>query len=238
MIYLIYGNKGDAVRKKGRSIVDAQIKNKPDALHFSVNEENWKDASLDELLGGQGLFVQKYIVIFDHLVRANGIGEILLPRLKEFQESEHIFIFTEGEMTKELIKKFEKKADKIQEISEAKEVKEQKFNVFSLTDALGRKNKKELWTLYQKALLAGVSPEEIHPILFWQTKAMLGAVVSGSPAEAGLSPYVYTKSQTFSKNFSILELQKISLQLVDVYHNSRRGLVEFDTALERFILGM
>ena len=39
------------------------------------------------------------------------------------------------------------------------------FNIFSLTDAVGARNKKEAWVLYQKALLAGVSAEEIFSFL-------------------------------------------------------------------------
>ncbi len=238
MIYLIYGNKHNEVRAKVRSIEGAQITKRPDALSFRVTEENWKDTNLDELLGGQGLFVQKYIVIFDHLLRTDETSDALFERLKDFQNSEHIFIFSESELTKEILKKFEKKAEKIQEISSVKEKKEEKFNIFSLTDALGRKDKKELWTLYQKALLSGVSAEEIHPILFWQIKAMLGAVSAGTPAEANLNPFVYKKAQGFARNFSQGELQKISSNLVDIYHHARRGIVEFDIALERLMLGM
>jgi DNA polymerase III delta subunit len=241
MIYLIYGNKDEEIREKVRSIVATQVHKKPDALQFRVTRDNWKDTSLDELLGGQGLFVQKYIVVFDHLLREKGEDEreeTLLKRLTDFAESEHFFIFVEGDLTKEILKKFEKKAEKIQELSFAEKKLKEKFNIFSLADALGGRNKKSLWVLYQEAIMAGVVPEEIHPILFWQLRAMLASSQSRSALEAGLSPYVYSKASRFADNFSNEELRNLSSKLVTLYHDTRRGLVEFDTEMEKFILAL
>lgn len=238
MIYLIYGNKHQEVRNKVRSIVDAQIAKKPDAIHFRITNENWKSTNVDELLSGQGLFVQKYIVVFDNLLREKDIDEVLFEKMKEFSESNHIFIFSEGELTKEILKKIEKRAEKVQDISKEKIEKKQSFQIFSLADAFGSRNKKELWVLYQKVLLSGVSAEEIHPILYWQVKAMLSASVSVSAEDAGLSPYVYSKSKRYASGFKEGELQNISSKLVALYHDTRRGIVEFDTALERFVLGL
>lgn len=242
MIYLIYGNKHEAVRQKVRDIVDAQTKKKPDALHFRVSSENWKDTNLDELVGGQGLFVAKYIVVFDHLLRDKDsdseAGEILLGRLKEFVEAEHIFIFSEGELTQAILKKFEKKAEKIQELSTEEKKEKARFNIFSLTDLLGTRNKRSLWVEYQKALMSGVSPEEIQPILFWQAKAMLASVHADSAEEAGLNPFVYKKSASFARNFSNDELHDLASKLISVYHDTRRGLVDFETEMERFVLSL
>lgn len=238
MIYLIYGNNIDKVREKVRDLVEAQIIKKPDALSFRINSENWLHTNLSELIESQGLFVSKFVVVFDNLLREKDSGEKLLTSLSELSESEHIFIFLEGELTKEIIKKVEKKAEKVQEISQIKKEKERSFNVFFLTDALGERNKKELWVLYQKAIKNGIEPEEIHGILFWQIKAMITSAKSASPEEAGLKPFVYQKSGRFSRNFKLEELESLSSRLVDLYHDTRKGLTEFNIALERFILGI
>ncbi len=236
MIYLIYGNNSDKAREKVRSLVDAQIAKKPDALHFRINSQNWANTNLEELIQSQGLFVNKYIVVFDHLLRDKEAGEILISSLLELGESEHIFIFLEGELTKEILKKVEKRAEKVQEISQAEKQSVKEFNIFVLTDALGMKNKKDLWVLYQRAIEEGSEPEEIHGILFWQVKAMLASLNASSPEEAGLKPFVYQKSSRFAKNFKKEELHAMASRLVEIYHDARRGIVEFDTALERFIL--
>jgi DNA polymerase III delta subunit len=238
MIYLIYGNQTEKVRNKVRDIVSAQIAKKPDALSFRINTESWPEANLEELLSSQGLFVQKYIVIFETLLRHTDAGETLLGRMNEFSESEHIFIFAEGELTKEILKKVEKRAAKVQEIATPKKEVREAFNIFALADSLGRRDKKELWVLYEKAIASGKTPEEIHPILSWQVRAMLGAEQSESPEEAGLSPYVYKKAQSFAQNFSRDELTHLSSQLLTIYHDARRGMISFDTALLQFILTM
>jgi len=51
--------------------------------------------------------------------------------------------------------------------------KGREFNIFALTDALGARQKKDAWILYQKALGAGLSAEEIFFKIVWQVKSML-----------------------------------------------------------------
>ncbi len=108
--------------------------------------------------------------------------------------------------------------------------------MFSLTDALGRRDKKQLFVLYQKAKMNKSAAEEIHGILFWQIKAMLQAAAAKNAQDSGLNPYVYQKSLASLKNFSEQELKAISSRLVSIYHEARRGMVDFDVALEKFIL--
>ena len=91
------------------------------------------------------------------------------------KKSEHIFLIVEDLLPKKIEDKILKQADKVEEVKGSpKNVKyEKEFNIFSLTDALADKNNKLLWTLFQKARIAGVSAEEILPILFWQIKTQL-----------------------------------------------------------------
>lgn len=194
---------------------------------------------MDELLGGQGLFHNKMIVQMDGLLKNKEIKETIVDNLKEMKESENVFIFIEEELDKITLGKFEKKAEKVQEFEpDVPKETEGKFKIFSLTKALGRRDKKQLWILYSQAKRAGVSDEEIHGILFWQIKAMLLASKTKSAKEAGLNPFVYSKSSGFLKNFSENEVQKISSDLVTIYHEARRGRYELFSALEKFVLSI
>src|SRR5687767_5316113 len=92
------------------------------------------------------------------------------------------------------------------------------FNIFAFTDALGAKNKKEAWILYQKALAAGVSAEEIFFKVAWQVKTMLIAKRTKSADEADMKAYPYSKAKGFLKNFKPGELEKLSLEIVIGYH--------------------
>ena len=235
MIFLIHGSDFEKTRGKARELIADLQKRKPNAEVFRLEDEMVSAGKLDELSGGQGLFERKYIVFADNVFRSEEAKEIVLGKLKELAESENIFIFLEDELGKPDLKELTKFAEKDQQFSGATN-KEKPFNVFSLTETFGRRDKRGLWILYQKALTEGLVPEEIHGILFWQVKAILAAVLAKSAEEAGFKPFVFQKSRGFAKNYSLAELKKLSSKMVAVYHNSRRIGPDLDVALERLIL--
>lgn len=241
MIYLLYGNDTHTSRKKLHTLLDGLYKKRPDAEHFHINSENISEFNVEELISSQGLFEKKYIVVFDNLfpdkVKDKDKKDELLKYLKEMQSAEHVFIFLEGKLDKKTVTRFEKYSEKIQECS-TEEIKKERFNTFSLTDALGKRDKKGLWTLYCKAKTENIADEEIHGILFWQVKSMLLALQNTNAQEAGLNPFVYSKSKGFLRNYSEREVHSLSQALIELSHDARRGIHEFDTALERFILAL
>ena len=237
MIYLLYGNDIHTSRKKLHTLLDGLFKKRPDAEYFHITSENISEFSVEELISSQGLFEHKYIVVLDSLFGDKECKGELLKSLKGMQKAEHIFIFLEGKLDKKTITPFEKYSMKTQEFSIV-EKKKERFNTFSLTDALGTRDRKNLWTLYQKAKAEHVTPEEIHGLLFWQVKSMLLALGSSSVKEAGLNPFVFNKSKGFLKHYSEKEVRGLSQSLVALSHDARRGIHEFDTALERFMLAL
>lgn len=239
MIYLLYGTDAIKSRKKLHTLLDGMFAKKPDASYIRVDGENFDESRIEEFIGGQGLFENKYIIVFDNLFKDKNIKETILKKIKEISKSQNIFIFLEEKLNKAELKRFEKYAEKIQKFGDVNPpAGGKKFDIFSLTDAFGRRDKKELWVLYQKAKLNNVSDEEVHGILFWQIKSMLLSLNAKSAIESGLNPFVFRKSLGFLKNYSESELKKLSSLLVSLYHDTRRGIHEMNTALERFILGI
>ena len=240
MIYLLYGSDTEKARTKLHELVAGLIKKKPDASHTVLSDESFSENILEEYMGGAGLFSQKMIVEALNVFRNKDAKEIIVKKLKEIKESENIFVFLEGELDKKTLEKFEKNSEKIQEFAEARPRGEAsprlEFNIFSLTDTLGRRDKKNLWVLYTKAKMEEKADEEIHGILFWQVKSMLVASKSKSASEAGLKPFVYDKSRQMASNFKAGELEKTSMKLVSMYHDAHRGICDFSDALEKFIL--
>ncbi len=116
--------------------------------------------------------------------------------------------------------------------------KGKEFNIFALTDALGGRNKKEAWILYQKALAAGVSAEEVFFKLVWQVKSMLIASKTKTVGETDMKPFPYNKAKSFLKNFKPGELEKLSEDLVTGYILARRGKGEVETSVEKLLLGL
>lgn len=110
------------------------------------------------------------------------------------------------------------------------------FNIFSLTDALGARNKREAWLLYQKALASGLAPEEVFYKVQWQVKTLLTAQNTKSVAETDMKPYPYSKAKGYLKNFKANELESLSEALVLGYHSARRGQGDIETLVEKFLL--
>ena len=156
--------------------------------------------------------------------------------MDEIAESPNVFIVLEGDVDKKTLLAITDVAEKVQLFENKEGKKKPEFNIFSLTDAFGRRDKKNLWVLYQKAVASGAVPEEIHGILFWQLKSMLLAVTAKTAGEAGVAPFVFTKAKSFLKNYTPEELKTLSSKLVHMYHDAHRGIHDFEIALERLIL--
>jgi len=239
MLYFLHGTDTIKVFEKSQALVEAMLKKKPDASIFKLNSENWEPSTLQELMVGQALFENKFIVQISRIFDDEEIKEVILDNLENLKKSENVFIWTEGGVDAKSIKKIEKHSERVQSFDSPQSKKNSKpsFNTFSLTDALGARDKKKLWLLYLEAL-EHVSVEEIHGILFWQVKSMLISLKAKSADEAGMKPFPYNKSKGFSKNFSEEELHNLSSQLISVSHDSRRGLKDFKISLEKFCLGV
>lgn len=111
------------------------------------------------------------------------------------------------------------------------------FNIFALTDAIGARSKRDAWVLYQKALAAGMTAEDVFfRVVLWQVKAMLIALRTKSVEETDMKPFPYIKAKSFLKNFSTSELQNLSTDLVSGYHQVRRGKGEVETLVEKILL--
>lgn len=243
MFYFLYGEDRDKARKKAHELIDGLTKKRPNAAFFKVDSENFSFGKLEEMIGGQGLFESKQIIFLDNILAEKEIKEAVLGKTKEIAESPNAFVFLERKVDKATLGKVEKTAEKVQEFKVTTSAglagrPIERFDVFSLTDVFGRRDKKNLWALYQEALSRNIAPEEINGVLFWQLKSMLVASRAKDSSESGLKPYVFQKSKSFARNYTEEEMKKMSSALVSVYHDSRRGIHDFEIALERFILSI
>ena len=236
MLYLLHGTDFKKSREKLHLLIEALLKKESSASQFRIDDENFSEDLLEEMISSQTLFGSRYIVVCDKLFADKEVGEIVLKELKNISKSQNIFIFIEEGLTKTILSRFDKWAEKIQEFKLKEIKKEEKFNIFSITDAFGSRDRKQTWVLYRRALNAGVSSEEIHGILFWQIKNLLMVKDEKDTATLELNPFVLRKSLGFVEKFRRNELIKLSKELVEIPNDSRRGLIDFDISLEKFIL--
>jgi hypothetical protein len=245
MIYFYYGTDAESARKKAKITVDSLLSKKPDATLIKIGDEDLASDKIIELAGSQALFSSKYIVFFHNTFDNKENKELLLKNLKEIADSDNIFIFAESKLDKASLSKIEKYAEKVQEfVKPAKSLNKkeklaligEKIDFFEFADALGRRDKRGLWVLYQDALAEQVPAEEVHGIFFWQVKSMLLAKKCKTAEDAGMKSFPFEKSRGYSRNYKDGELEDLSSKLVSMYHEAHRGSIDFYVALERFIL--
>ena len=256
MIHLIYGSNRDKIVQRSKELIDKALGS--GALFFKFAEEGFVGAKFEELISGRSLFFEKVVILCDGLFDDGEIAALISKRIAEIAESKNLFFFRERDLNKKNLELFGKVGAKVEEFSTvdnkkgyagAREVKlragYEGFNIFSFTDALGARDKKQAWVLYQKALRAGFPAEEI----FWKAVWIFRNIILVSPinsdqknlsdkSKLGISPYTLTNSRKFLKNYQVEILRDKYKKLVDMYHQFRRGVVEVEIAMEQFILSL
>ncbi len=238
MLYIIHGTDIEKAREKSHALFDALKAKKPDVSAGTLTAEAVTLDKLEELTQSQGLFENKQIVFMDRTLENKDVREVILDKIEIIAQSPNIFIFFEGKLTKEVLKKLEKRAEKVQEYILNEETQEKSSNFFALADALGARDKKKLWILYRDAINRDAVAEEIHGILFWQVKSMALAAKSKDANSAGLNPFVYGKAKRFLSNWKEGEIDTILSRLVHMYHKAHRGEINFEIELEKFALDL
>lgn len=254
MLYLFHGLDTRKSAEKAHSLVGSLRTKRPDAAFVVVDADHWSVSIIEEHLGGQGLFSNKYIVFLDRVTENPDAEEKIVDFIPAMNESANIFIVLEGKLNAELKKMFEKHAEKMVEsgmtpavsgdrISVGADARpslvgKKEFNIFTLADALGARDSFKVWSTYRQAVENGVEAESIVGTLFWQVKSMILAAKVKNAAEAGLNPFVYGKSKRYAVNFSDGELRRLLKELIVLYHEGHRGTVDLEIGVERVLLSI
>ena len=235
MLFVFHGADTNTVADKTNRLVSKLIQKRPGANVFTFEGADHEVARIDELVEAQGLFVEKHVVVFRRPLGNKEGEDMMLARLERFALSENIFIIEEGVLHARHRKEFEHHAHKIEE-HKGKQSNKMVFNIFALSDALGMRDRKRLWTLYIEARRGGVEPESILGTLHWSVRGMLAAERCGSAEEAGQKEFAFSKAKRFSRGFSRAELVAMSHTLLAMYHDAHRGAGTLDAELEHFTL--
>lgn len=237
MLYLFHGSDKAGSLAKARKLVDGLRAKKADAHFVHIQADSWRAGILDEHLAGQGLFSHKYIVFLDRVLENAEAKDVLPDFIPAMGESENIFIVLEGELAAAIKKVLEKTADK-SVVTDAPKVtpKKSAFNIFALGDAVGARDALRSWTLYREAIDNDHEGEAIAGTLFWQIKSMLLAKKASNAGEAGLNPFVFTKSKKYAAAYTEQELKSVLRELIVRYHDAHRGIGDLELGLEGFTL--
>ena len=240
MIYFFYGENQPKKKKALSELLESQgFKNSNPS--FWVGSDNWSESSIEEHALSSGLFSTKNSIVLENIFENKDAKDFIFEKIKLLRDSDNIFIFLETKPPKEILSLFKKEA--VSAVSfepEEMSTSGREFNIFALTDAFGKRDKKEAWIIFQKAVMAEVAAEEIQGVLFWQIKSMILSkdkkADDAGAKETGLNPFVFKKSVAYSKNFTSEELKNLSSEIVALYHDAHRGLLDLNIGLEKFIL--
>lgn len=198
-----------------------------------IDADNYNSGLLADAAGAASLFGGEELYVLDTPSSNKDFDEEVKDSLEALKESSNIFVVIEEGLLVAPKKQYQKYADSLEEFKgESKD----RFNVFAMADALSRKDKKTLWLLLQQAKAAGLSEEEIIGTLWWQLKTLRLAAATSSASEAGMKDFPYNKAKRSLVNFKAGELEKISHDLLSVYHDGHAGIRDIDLALEQWTL--
>jgi len=234
MLHIIHGNdrqKARAQFQKLRDRLSAHGENMIVAPEGSISRE-----TLSEQAVTRGLFGEVSVFVLDGVLEKKEDQEIVAGVARTLADSPNHFLIFEPVLIKEFVDEASPGAREMIDCSMKKIDERPAFNIFSLGDALGERNKKELWVRYQQAVLFGLAPEEVCNTLFWTVKNM-ALMKDASPQDIGdLNPFVAKKACGFAKNYTRDEIAQLSRVLMTAYHEAHRGGEPMPIALERFIL--
>lgn len=212
MIYLFSGN--DILSK--RKAVKAFLQSLPPNIEvLNISKEDLNKMQIESLYSGAGLFFSKSAVVFSNILESEEDGSFILENLEKMGKSENIFVFSEGKLKKAVLDEF-KKARAELNVFELQVEKKEKFNNFLLANALGDRNKLQLWIYFRQAMDRGVALEALVGVLFWKAKDMI-----------------------LRKNFSKYkqgELEGIANKLSYILPEARRKRLDDEAIFEKFLL--
>lgn len=228
MIFIVVGNKIERQKYIHDICAEHQIE-KSYIQHIYDND--LKNAPFHHLVSiDTSLFGDSECYVLHDLLRDLDIKNIF----EEYKDSPHIIVFSEDSILKKITTEAEKKDIQVIEFEKEKKQEKTSFNIFSLADALGNRDKKQLWLLFREAI-QNASPEEIHGILFWQLKNM--TLVKTSNSNPGLNNFVYSKNKKFVGNFSKSDLLRLNAEFIRMFHE-RDSYSTLDIELEKMILSL
>lgn len=241
MLYVIHGNDFPKVSAKKKALIEAMHKKRPDAEVVTFDTLNWSEPAFEEKAFAQGLFESKLIIVLSQLLNkkeSKESADYLMSRLDMLAALDHAVIIIEEELDADAADNLKGVAEQVFACVAVKKesANDAPPNLFPLADALGQRNKKEAWVLYTQALRNGTAAEEIHSVLMWQVRSMLLASQERTADDAGLKPFVYSKSKRYAENFKGAELSQLSEKLVRAYHEARRGEGSMAENIEEVLL--
>lgn len=163
MIYLFHGNDTEKLRTKIREFIDIAKSREPELSYTRITGDSFAESDFDELLGGQGLFVNKMLIFLDGVFEEKEIKDFFIKNLKALEESDNVFVVL-FQGTGANLKKLTESATKSYEFSKKEKVQNKK-NIFELGNAFAAGNRAKAWALFMEERSTGTPAESLAGLL-------------------------------------------------------------------------
>jgi DNA polymerase III delta subunit len=229
MIYLFHGSDVEKTRAKAFAWVAAARAKEPNLAYVRLAREELTPSALEDAALSGGLFVQRLLILIDDpFPNAHAEGEeggkgetgsdtTLEEHLDNLAASDNAIIILAPKLAAAKAKKLSAKAKKEYKFDKPAAREDARGFNSDLVNALSARSREKLWLEINRALYAGDAPEMLHGLLHWKARDLMS---KGSRA------------------WSPKESRQLSLALIELLQNSRRGNLDISLSLERFALSI
>lgn len=233
MMYLFYGNDVEKVRTKAFEWVAAARKKEPNLAYVRLAREEMSEGALLEAATSNSLFAKRTLTLLDdpyggRTTSYNEVDEeeeggettivsVLDDYVDMLAESENAIVILAPKLAALKTRKLGAKARVVYAFD--KSVVHEAARGFNgnLVNALAARSREKLWLEINRALRAGDAPVMLHGLLHWKARDLM---------EKG------------SRAWAPKEIRHLSLSLIKLLQNSRRGGMDLSVSLERFALSL
>ena len=199
MLYVFCGDRFSS-RERAREFV-AVCRKKRERAEYIRLSAGVPQQSMEELLMGQGLFETKYIIFCDEVLADSAVSDHLVQNPEPYQTSPHMFVIFEPSLSPAHEKLFTEHGATVQRFAEQSK-KEDTQSLFAFTDVFMGRNRERTFITLHRLLSQGESSSSLLNILLWQLRMLALVSVSHDAVDAGVKPFVYTKTKKALTAFS------------------------------------
>lgn len=230
MIYLFYGSDVEKARTKAFEWVAKARAKEPNLAYVRLSREELSAAALQDAAQSGGLFVKRLLVLIDDpfpVARAKAedeeaaeeesAGSVVEENLDVLAASDNAIIILAPKLPAIKAKKLAAKAKMEYKFDAAAARADARGFNSNLVNALAARSRDKLWLEINRALLAGDAPEMLHGLLHWKARDLM---------EKG------------GRAWKPEEARSLSVTLIELLQESRRGGMDLGRAIERWALSI
>ena len=238
MIYLFRGSDVEKARTKAFEWVAKARAKEPSLAYARLAREELTPAALEDAALSSGLFVKRLLILIDDpfpYARATEEDEeevsasILEEHIGALAASDNAIVILAPKLPAAKAKKLAAKA-KVEYVYDKPTARDERGFNGNLVNALAARSREKLWLEINRALRAGDAPEMLHGLLHWKARDLM----EKAKAAEGGSPDVLTSRGV--RTWARKEARALSLALIALLQESRRGGLDLALSLERFAL--